>query len=198
MPAGSGHDKIMIQLKKEHFFFAVWALQRGISHSEQAVFFYERIIFVPAVVEGYIVTGIGINSGKGNNRSTQIAADVFDNGFGIAKIGFGINVKAVLVFAIDFCFGLLFYCAPETVIRISTFGKKAVDVRIPFKRAAKSMKDADKTRNEILGFVQGEKEFFNHIGNSIKKAVKQVTVCKKKRPEGFVNGEDEMPVCAVD
>lgn len=158
----------------------------------------KRIIFVPVVVEGYIVTVIRVNSGKGNDRPAQIAADIFDNGFGIAKIGFGINVKAVFVFVIDFSFGLLkrradaffhfvkqdclerftevrvaeiFYSAPETVIRISAFGKKAVDVWIPFKRAAKSVKDADKTRNKIFGFVQGEKKFFNDIGNSLKKAV---------------------------
>lgn len=154
--------------------------------------------FVPIVVEGYIVTVIGINSGKCNDRPAQIAADVFDNGFGIAKIGFGINVKAVFVFVIDFRFGLLkrktdaffqfveqdclerftevgvveiFYCAPETVIRISAFGKKAVDVWIPFKRAPKSMKDADKPGNKIFRFVQGEKKFFNDIGNSFKKAI---------------------------
>lgn len=158
----------------------------------------KRIIFVPVVVEGYIVTVIRINPGKGNDRPAQVAVDIFDNGFRIAKIGFGINVKAVFVFVVDFSFGLLkrradaffqsveqdslerftevrvveiFYSAPETVIRISAFGKKAVDMRIPFKRAAKSMEDADKTGNKMFRFVQGEKKFFNDIGNSLKKAV---------------------------
>ena len=158
----------------------------------------ERIVFVPVVVESYLVTVIGINSGKSNDRPAQIAADVFDNGFRIAKIGFGINVKAVFVFAIDFRFDLLkrrsdaffqfveqdclerstkigvveiFYGTPETVIRISPFGKKAMDVGIPFKRAAKSMKDADKSGNKIFGFVQGEKKLFHDIGNRFEKAV---------------------------
>ncbi len=158
----------------------------------------KRIIFVSVVVEGYIVTVIRINSGKDNDGPAQITADVFDNGFRAAKIRFGINVEAIFVFAVDLGFCLfkrgsdaffqfieqdslegftevrvieIFHIAPETVIGISVFGKEAVDMGIPFKRAAKSMKDADKIRDEIIGFVQGEKEFFNDIGNSFKKAV---------------------------
>lgn len=51
---------------------------------------------MPVVVESYIVTVIEINSGKSNNRLAQITADVFNNGFRIAKIGFGINVIEAL------------------------------------------------------------------------------------------------------
>ncbi len=52
----------------------------------------------------YIVTIIRINSGKGNDGPAQITADVFDNGFRVAKIRFGINVEAIFVFVIDLRF----------------------------------------------------------------------------------------------
>lgn len=56
------------------------------------------------VVEGYIVTVIGINSGKSNDGSSQITADIFDNGPGVTKIRFGVNIKAIFVFMINFSF----------------------------------------------------------------------------------------------
>ena len=92
----------------------------------------------------------------------------------------------------------VFYSAPEAVIGISTFGKKAVDMGIPFERAPKGVKDTNKARNEIFRLVQGEKEFFNDIRNRLKKTVKQVTVFKEKMAEGFVNGKDKVSVSAVD
>lgn len=69
---------------------------------------------------------------------------------------------------------------------------------IPLERASEGMKNTDKTGNKIFGFVQGEKEFFNDIGNSLKEAVKQVAVFKEKMTEGFVNGEDKVSVSAVN
>lgn len=65
-------------------------------------------------------------------------------------------------------------------------------MRVPFKRASKGMKYADKAGDKIFRFVQGEKEFFNDIRNSLKEAVKQVTVFKEKMAEGIVNREDKV------
>lgn len=73
-----------------------------------------------------------------------------------------------------------------------------MDVWIPFERASKGMKNADKARDKVFGFIQGEKEFFDDIGNSLEEAVEQVTVLKEKMAQGIVNGKDKMPVCAVD
>lgn len=92
----------------------------------------------------------------------------------------------------------VFNGAPEAVIGVSAFGKKAVDVRVPFKRASKGMKYADKAGDKIFRFVQGEKEFFNDIRNSLKEAVKQVTVFKEKMAEGIVNREDKVSVGTVN
>jgi hypothetical protein len=88
----------------------------------------------------------------------------------------------------------IFNRAPKSVIRISAFRKEAVDVRIPLKRAPKGMKDTNKTGNKILGFVQGEKELLYDIGNGLKQAVEEEAVFKEKMAEGFVDGEDQMPV----
>lgn len=60
------------------------------------------------------------------------------------------------------------------------------------------MEDTDKAGDKIFGFVQREKEFFKDIGNSLKEAVEQGTVFQEKRPEGIVDGEDQMPVSTVD
>ena len=51
----------------------------------------------------------------------------------------------------------MFYMTPETVIAVTAFGKKAVDVRIPFEIPAKSMEDHDIAGRIIFGMVQIEK-----------------------------------------
>jgi len=58
------------------------------------------------VMEGYVIPVVGIDSGKRDDRPAQITADIIDNGLGVAKIGFGINVKAVFIFMIYFGFRL--------------------------------------------------------------------------------------------
>ena len=67
----------------------------------------ERIVFMPVVMEGHVITVVGVNSGKCNHRAAKIAADIFDNGFRIAEIWFCINIKAVFVPAVYF--GLRFF-----------------------------------------------------------------------------------------
>lgn len=78
------------------------------------------------------------------------------------------------------------------------FRKEAVDVWIPFEGAFKGMKNADKARDKVFGFIQGEKKFFDDIGNRLEEAAEQVTFLKEKMAEGIVNGKDKMPVCAID
>lgn len=52
---------------------------------------------------------------------------------------------------------------------------------IPTERATEGMKDTDKPRDKVFGFVQGEKIFFDDIRNSLEKAVKQSAVFEEKR-----------------
>ena len=51
---------------------------------------------------------------------------------------------------------------------------------IPLKGAAKGVKNTDKTGDEVFGFIQGEKEFFNNIRNRFKKTVQQVAVFQEE------------------
>ena len=51
----------------------------------------------------------------------------------------------------------VFYMAPESIITVAAFGKKAVNVGIPFEIAAKSMKDHDIAGSKIFGMVRIEK-----------------------------------------
>ena len=149
----------MIQLKEEHFFFAVWTFQRVIAHGKQEpltpgieikddsvfclrdsfmqpfidltvsgiktivschleIFFRdvldeqlnkinrrksfsdEGIVFMFVVMEGYIITIIGINPGKGNDWSAKVSADIPDNGVWIAEVRLCVNIKAIFVFAV--------------------------------------------------------------------------------------------------
>lgn len=188
-------------------------------------FFNKNVVLMSVVMESHVITVIGINSGKSNNRTAKVTADVLDNGFRITEIRFCINIKSIFVFLIYIRLYLfeggtnpffefiqqdslkrltevriveVFYIAPESVVRISAFGKKTVDVRVPFERTAESMKDTDKARDKIFGFVQGEKEFFDDIRNSLKEAVKQVAVFQKEMPKGLVDREDKMSVRTID
>lgn len=70
-------------------------------------FLNERVIFMPIVMESYRLTIIGINPGKSNDRTAKIAADIVNDGFGIAEIGLGINVKSIFVLMVNGSFYLL-------------------------------------------------------------------------------------------
>ena len=127
---------------------------------------------------------VPIDSGCGYDGSAKIASNIFSNYFGIAEIGSGIDIEALFVLAVAFRFYLfkgrtypvfhfieesraesiaeivvvkVFYMTPETVIAVTAFGKKAVDVRIPFEIPAKSMEDHDIAGRIIFGMVQIEK-----------------------------------------
>ena len=56
------------------------------------------VIFVFIVMEGHIVTIVGINAGSGNNRMSKVAADIFDNRIRITEIGFGIDIEVIFIF----------------------------------------------------------------------------------------------------
>lgn len=71
-------------------------------------------------------------------------------------------------------------------------------MRVPFERAAEGMEDADKAGDKIFRSIQGKEKFFDDIGDSFKKAVKEVAVIKEELAEGLVNSEYEMPVGTVD
>lgn len=71
--------------------------------------------------------------------------------------------------------------SPETVIGEAAFGKKAMDMWIPFQRSAKSVQDADETRDKVSAFIQFMEHSENDAANGLKKTVKEGTVTKKER-----------------
>lgn len=88
--------------------------------------------------------------------------------------------------------------SPETVIGEASFGKKAMDMWIPFQRSAKSMQDADETRDKVSAFIQFMEHSENDAANGLKKTVKEGTVTQKERAQVFINGKNKMPVCTVN
>ena len=135
------------------------------------------IILMTVIVENDIFTIIGIDTVKGNNRSSQIPADVFYNGIGITEIWFCVDIETVFIFAVNMGFGFLerwtdtFFhlikksglkslaeepimkmsdITPEAVIGETTFGDQTVDMWIPFQRAPEGMEDADEAGNKVF------------------------------------------------
>ena len=53
----------------------------------------------------------------------------------------------------------------------ATFRNETMDVRIPFEITAESMKDENKTRDKIFGFIDVKKQTGNDRVNSPKKTV---------------------------
>lgn len=66
----------------------------------------ERVIFMLIVMESHHLPIVGINPGKSNDRASKIVADIVNDGFGIAEIGFGINVKSMFVLMVNVSFYL--------------------------------------------------------------------------------------------
>ena len=153
------------------------------SHNRQS-FFHILFIFVMVIVESNGISVIPVNPGSGNHWSAKIASDVFSHCFWIAEIRFGIDIEALFMLGVTFRFHFferrsnpvfqfieksraesvteivvvkVFYMAPEAVITVAAFGKKTVNVGIPFEIAAKSMKDHDIAGSKVFGMVQLEK-----------------------------------------
>lgn len=60
---------------------------------------------MPIVMERHILAIVRINAGSGNDGTTKVAADIFDNGIGVTEVGFGVDIEAVFIFFINggFC-----------------------------------------------------------------------------------------------
>lgn len=61
---------------------------------------------MPVVMGSDIFSVTGVDAGKCDDRAPHVAADIFDDGIGVGKGRFCIDIKAVLIFAVDKGFGL--------------------------------------------------------------------------------------------
>lgn len=169
----------------------------------------KNIVLMPVVVESDIIPVIGVDTGKRNDRAPQVAADIFNDGIGVRKGRLCIDIKAVLIFAVDKCLGLfergadsffhfiekdsleslaqvsiikMLYSPPESNVREAALCDEAVDMRVPFQGPAKGMEGADKARDKVFGLI----DFIKHVGDnnadSLEKAVKEGAVFQKEMP----------------
>ena len=66
----------------------------------------KNIVLMPVIVESDVFPIVGVDAGKGDDRAPQVAADIFNDGIGVRKGRLCIDIKAVLIFAVDKGFGL--------------------------------------------------------------------------------------------
>lgn len=92
----------------------------------------------------------------------------------------------------------MFYNLPETVIRKAAFGKKAVNMWIPFQGSAESVQDADKAGDEVSAFIHLVEEPEDDTADGLEEAVKQGTVIEEEGAQVLINGEDDMPVSTAE
>ena len=184
-------------------FFRYVLYKQGNKVHYRNVFFHIGIIFVLIIVEGHVFTIIGIDAGGGNNGATEVAANVFHYSVSIAEIRFGIDIESIFIFFVNSRFRFLerwtdtlfqiieknclesftkigvikvLNHSPEAVIREVAFGKKTMDVWIPFQRSAEGMQYTGETRDKVSAFIQLMEHSENDTANSLKKAVKQGTI----------------------
>lgn len=183
------------------------------------------IILVSVIMESHIFPIIGIDSGRGNDWPPKVAANVFDDSIGVTEIGFGIDVETILILFVNSGLSLferradmpfqfikecsleslaqvsvveMLYNFPETVIRKAAFGKKAVNMRIPFQGSAEGVQDADKAWDEVSALIHLVEKPEDDTADSLEEAVEQGTVIQEERTQVFINGEDDMPVSTAE
>lgn len=93
-----GHFKILFGDMLDKQFYKV---------NGRKVFSDKSVVFVPVIMESYVVPVIGIDPGKGDDRTSKVTTDIFHNRFWVAEVWLCVNIKAIFVFAVYF--GLRFF-----------------------------------------------------------------------------------------
>mgnify|MGYP001131711249 CR=1 FL=1 len=62
------------------------------------------VIFVSVIVEGNKVAVIAVDPGGGDYGSSKITSNVFENGFRMAFVRFGIDIETMFVLLVTACF----------------------------------------------------------------------------------------------
>ena len=177
------------------------------------------------IVERDRITVIVIDPGSSDDRPAKITANVFSNYFRIAKVGFGIDIETMHMFAVTFGFDFFKRRAdpdfqfieesgaestaeivivkvpdmtPGAVITVTAFGEEAVDMGIPFEIPAKSVEDHDISGSEIFGLIELEKHTGDDTGNRMEETVQERAVLEEKGTEIFINGKDAMTMVDID
>lgn len=154
-------------------------------------------------MKSYVITIIRVNTRGGDNGSAEITTYILcDNGW-ITEIGFGIDVKTILLITVNRSFdfferipdkGMQFiqksslerkpkkfivemlFGPPTSGVADTTFRNEAVYVRIPFEIPSEGMKDTDEPGSKAFGFIILIKAVKDNTADSRKKTVKEGTV----------------------
>jgi len=153
---------------------------------------------MPVVVEGNILTVIGINARRGDDRSAEVSADVFDDLFIVGEGGFSVDIKAVRTAFVNIGFGffergadLRFHMiqkrgtegiakqsivemldgTPNGIVADPALGKQDVNVRIPFEVSAEGVEDTDESGRKVFGFIHLEEHTSDNIANGVEKTI---------------------------
>jgi len=140
----------------------------------------QEAILMAVVMKSDRLTIIGVNPGSGNDRTTEVTADIVGNLMGITDIGFGIDIKPLGTEFINQGFHgregrtetssqTIKQSSPEgkakeveiemtdltpgSLITSRSFRNKDVDMRVPLEIAAKGVKDSDETGREVFRLV---------------------------------------------
>ena len=181
----------------------------------------EFVIFVPVVMKSNMRTRVRIDARSSDDRSAEIATNIFGDDRGIAIVGLGVNVETLAMILIDSRFNFLERStelvvepikqsgterlAQESIVEVfntfprsntsnSDFGDKDMNVRIPLKIPSKGMKNADKAGSKTLGFIKFTEHMKNDIADGMKKTIEQRTISAEKDTEFFRDSKDAMSV----
>ena len=221
------HGKGINTVITDHFEMLLWDMLDEAFHELKCRngFDDEFLITVTVVVEGDMITVIGINSFGGDGRSAEISANIGRNLFHVTLVGFCIDVETILMEFIDE--SLIFFkrrtdfflqkieensaerMPKESVVEVfkfsmgtingdSGFGDDTVDMRIPLKRATKGMKNKDKAGSKAFGFVFLVKKSKKDSLNGREETVQERTVIEEKMTELLRNGKDAVTVSTVN
>lgn len=187
-------------------------------------FLHILIIFMTVVMKGYGVAVIFVDPGGSDDRTSQITANVFDDGPGVTFIGFGVNIEPFFMLPVTEGFHLfkgetdsgfhfvkeggaegitkktiveMVDMSPQSVVAATAFRDKTVDVRVPLQVSAKGMKNHDKARSEVHGFILLKKHAGDHAADGMKETVEQGTVMKKEKTKILINGKDTVAMLGI-
>ena len=73
-----------------------------------------------------------------------------------------------------------------------------MDMRIPLKAAAESVKNADKAGSKALSFTEFTKHIKDNVANGMKETVKQRTISAEEDTKFFRDGEYAVSVNALN
>ena len=159
----------------------------------------EFVVLMSVVMEGNMRARIRINTGSGNNRSAEIAANVLRDNRRIAVVGFGVDIETFTMILINSRFDFLerytelivesikqsrtegvaqerivevFDTFPRSDTPYGNFRDKNVNMRVPLKAASEGVKNTDKARSKMLSFVEFSEHAKNDVADRMKKTVK--------------------------